>query len=187
MRQSTLGRRRVMTQAVTTDTQHVKFFKAGDGRAVAMLVRAGFDEYGQFPPFIETAAERAHLEKAYTPGTFERERDTKAHLTDDEFPLQVILLNRDPGATTKAHYHSVERHPNLPTRHQVLLCQRGAVRVGVYTLDGEHLADVRLGAGDLILMCEGHEVEFLERGTKLIEIKQGPFPETDERDKVMLR
>ncbi len=175
-----------MTHAVTNDTQHVTFFKARDGRTVAMLVRADFDEYSQFPPFIETAAERAHLEKAYSPETLQRERDTKAHLTEDEFPLQVILLNRDPGATTKAHYHVVERHPNLPTRHQVLLCQRGAARVGVYTMEGEHLGDARLGAGDLILMCEGHEVEFLEKGTRLIEIKQGPFPETDERDKVML-
>ena len=43
-----------MAHAVTTDTQHVKFFKARDGRTVAMLVRAGFDEYGQFPPFIDT-------------------------------------------------------------------------------------------------------------------------------------
>ncbi len=176
-----------MTHAVTADTAHVKFFKARDGRTVAMLVRAGFDEYGQFPPFIETAAERAHLEKAYSREALERERETKAHLTDDEFPLQVILLNRDPGATTKAHYHVVERHPSLPTRHQVLLCQRGAARVGVYTKEGEHLGDARLGVGDLILMCEGHEVEFLERGTKLVEIKQGPFPETDEKDKVMLR
>ena len=35
-------------------------------------------------------------------------------------------------------------------------------------------------------MLEGHEVEFLEKGTRLIEIKQGPFPETDEADKVDL-
>lgn len=124
---------------------------------------------------------------AYTPETFERERDTKAHLTDHEFPLQVILLNRDPGATTKPHYHIVERHPSLPTCHEVVICQRGAVRVGVYTVQGEHLGEVRLKTGDLILLCEGHEAEFLKKGTQIIEIKQGPFPETDERDKVMLR
>ncbi len=35
-------------------------------------------------------------------------------------------------------------------------------------------------------MYEGHEVEFLEDDTKLIEIKEGPFPETDEKDKVDL-
>ena len=36
-------------------------------------------------------------------------------------------------------------------------------------------------------MLEGHEVEFLENGTRLIEIKQGPFPVTDEADKVDLQ
>ncbi len=30
-----------MTQAVTADTQHVKFFKAKDRRVVAMLVPGG--------------------------------------------------------------------------------------------------------------------------------------------------
>ena len=56
-------------------------------------------------------------------------------------------------------------------------------------------ADVRqvrledLGAdavNDLVLMLEGHEVEFLEPKTRLIEIKQGPFPGTDADDKVDL-
>jgi len=37
------------------------------------------------------------------------------------------------------------------------------------------------------LMLEGHEVEFLEKGTRLVEIKQGPFPVTDEADKVDLQ
>ena len=33
-------------------------------------------------------------------------------------------------------------------------------------------------------MLEGHEIEFLEPNTRLIEIKQGPFPVTDEADKI---
>ena len=44
--------------------------------------------------------------------------------------------------------------------------------------------DVDLEPGDLILMYEGHRIEVLEAGTKAIEIKEGPFPETDEADKV---
>ncbi len=35
-----------------------------------------------------------------------------------------------------------------------------------------------------ILMFEGHSIEFLEKGTKAIEIKEGPFPESDAADKV---
>jgi hypothetical protein len=33
-------------------------------------------------------------------------------------------------------------------------------------------------------MLEGHEVEFLEPRTRLIEIKQGPFPDNDTADKI---
>jgi hypothetical protein len=46
------------------------------------------------------------------------------------------------------------------------------------------VTDVILDPGDLILMFEGHSIEFLEPGTKAIEIKEGPFPESDEADKV---
>ncbi len=68
----------------------------------------------------------------------------------------------------------------------MLICQSGAARIGVYTKEGDHLGDTLLKKDDLILMYEGHEVEFMEDGTKLIEIKEGPFPETDEQDKVDL-
>ncbi|MBX6351513.1 MAG: hypothetical protein IRZ11_08420, partial [Clostridia bacterium] len=111
----------------------------------------------------------------------------KAHITEDEWPLQIVLLNRPKGSFTKAHYHVNERPPEVKTRHQVLICQRGAVEVGVYTKEGEALGEVVLRPGDLVLCLEGHSVRFLEDGTKVVEIKQGPFPETDAADKVELR
>jgi hypothetical protein len=46
---------------------------------------------------------------------------------------------------------------------------------------------VILEPDDLVLMLEGHEVEFLVPRTRLIEIKQGPFPGTDADDKVDLQ
>ena len=60
----------------------------------------------------------------------------------------------------------------------------GKMRVNVYTKEGEHLKDVDLDPRDLVLMFEGHSIEFLEPGTKAIEIKEGPFPESDAADKV---
>ena len=97
------------------------------------------------------------------------------------------MLNRDPGSTTAAHYHVPDMPlPDHPTRHQLLLCQRGSARIGVYSTEGDFLGDAILKPQDVILMLEGHEVEFLEKGTRLIEIKQGPFPVTDEADKVDL-
>jgi hypothetical protein len=41
-------------------------------------------------------------------------------------------------------------------------------------------------AGRDISPCGGHAFEVLGEDTKLIEIKQGPFPETDAQDMVRL-
>jgi hypothetical protein len=173
------------TDLTPADTD-VQFFRAADGRTVAIHVPASFDQYEAFPPYLDTEEEQEHLEEAYDVESIEQERRTKAHITADEFPLQIILLRRPEGSFTGAHYHEITGRTDMPTRHQILLCQSGGSAVGVYTEEGGHLGDVDLEPGDLILMLEGHSVEFSEPDTKLIEIKQGPFPETDENDKVDL-
>ena len=178
-----------MTEFATPEgLEHVEYYRSPrDARVVAIHIRAGFDEFEHFPPFMDSDAEREHVLEAYNVDP-ESERRNKAHITHDAWPLQVIVLNRDPGGTTAAHYHVPDTPlPAHPTRHQILLCQRGSARIGVYGTEGDFLGDVLLKPQDLILMLEGHEVEFLEKGTRLIEIKQGPFPVTDEADKVDLR
>ena len=169
------------------ESKGVDYYKAADGRVIAIHVKGDFSDYAKFPPYLDTEEAQEHIRTAYAGQDIDEERNTKAHMTDDEIPLQVIVLNRPKGAITKAHYHLVEERPSVnTTRHQILLCQRGKVRVGVFTKEGDYLGDAILNSGDLILMYEGHEVEFLEDDTKLIEIKEGPFPETDDKDKVEL-
>ncbi|MEW6123650.1 MAG: hypothetical protein AB1698_13635 [Pseudomonadota bacterium] len=170
------------------DIEHVRFFRAPDDqRTVAIYIGGKFDSFDKFPPFMETEAEIRHVQDAYKVADPTLERTTKAHVTEDGWPLQLIMLERHPGATTLAHYHVPnEPLPPLPTRHQVLICQSGKARVGIFTTKGEALGDVFLEPNDLVLMAEGHEVEFLEPRTRLIEIKQGPFPGTDADDKVDL-
>ena len=168
------------------DSRSVDYYKAPDGRMIAIHVKGDFDDYARFPPYLDTEEAKAHVRAAYAGQDVEAERATKAHVTDDAIPLQIIVLNRPKGAITKAHYHVVEDRCANATRHQILLCQRGSARIGVFTKEGAHLGDAILRRDDLILMYEGHEVEFLEDDSKLIEIKEGPFPETDERDKVDL-
>ena len=169
------------------ESKGVDYYKAADGRVIAIHVKGDFSDYAKFPPYLDTEEAQEHIRTAYAGQDIDEERNTKAHMTDDEIPLQVIVLNRPKGAVTKAHYHLVEERPSVnTTRHQILLCQRGKVRVGVFTKEGDYLGDAILNPGDLILMYEGHEVEFLEDDTKLIEIKEGPLPETDDKDKVEL-
>ncbi len=170
------------------DCPGVDYYKAADGRIIAIHIKRDFGDYAKYPPYLDSDEAQEHIRTAYAGQSIEDERNTKAHMTDDEIPLQIIVLRRPKGAITKAHYHVVEERPSVnTTRHQVLICQSGSARVGVYTKEGDHLGDTILRKDDLILMYEGHEVEFIEDGTKLIEIKEGPFPETDERDKVDLK
>ena len=44
----------------------VKYFRSpNDQRVVAIHIRADFDEFEKFPPFIETEEEREHIRTAY--------------------------------------------------------------------------------------------------------------------------
>lgn len=166
--------------------QQVEEFRAKDGRLIGLLVRGNFSDYESFPPFVETKEEREHIEQAYQVGDPLRERYTKAHLTADELPLQIIVLGREQGSRVNPHYHVNDVQPESATRHQIMICQSGTAKIGLYTKEAEHIADVLIHRDDLILMCEGHSIEFVEPGTKLIEIKQGPFPGSDAADKVDL-
>lgn len=165
-------------------TKGIEYIKAADGRTIAMVVRDDFGDYAAFPPYLDTEEEKAHLAAAYQGQDPEKERNSKAHITANELPLQVILLNRDPGSVVNPHYHAVTERPQTTTRHQIMFCKAGKMRIGVYAKEGVHVKDVDLGPGDFILMYEGHQIEFLEPGTRAIEIKEGPFPETDEADKI---
>jgi hypothetical protein len=179
----------MLDAAKLDDLKKIKFFHAPqDGRAIAILIKGDFDEYEHFPPYLDSEEERAHLAEAYSGVDPDVERRTKAHICDDSWPLQVVMLERSPGGTTNPHYH-IPDEPlgDFPTRHQILLCKRGSARIKILTKEGHDLGDIVLRPLDIVLMLEGHEVEFLEEGTRLIEIKQGPFPVTDEADKIDIK
>lgn len=166
--------------------RQIESYRSRDGRLIGMFIPGGFSDYASFPPFVTSEEDRAHLEHAYKVSSAQRERETKAHVTDDELPLQIVLLNRDAGAYVRPHYHSNETPAQSRTRHQILVCQRGALRVGLYSREGERVGIVLLHGGDLVLSCEGHSLEFAAPDTKVIEIKMGPFPGTDAADKIDL-
>jgi hypothetical protein len=131
------------------ESEDVEYYRADDGRTVAIHMRASFEDYEAYPPYLETEEEKRHLEEAYDARSPEFERKTKAHVTPDEFPIQVIVLNRPPGSAVNPHYHEVTEHPPSETRHQIMYCQRGALEIGVYTKEGDHLETARVEAGDI--------------------------------------
>lgn len=163
-----------------------KLYQAFDGRTIAMVVRADFDDFTSYPPTFATEQERAWLREHYRVTSPELERETKAHLTEDSLPLQITLLNRPAGAFVKPHYHVNERPASSDTRHQVMVCLAGRARIGIFAKEGDHVVDVELGAGDFALLYEGHSIETLQDGTRLLEIKQGPMPANPFDDNVAI-
>ena len=161
-------------------------YRAPDGRPVGMVVRSDFDDYASHPPTFETEVEREWLATSYRVESPELERNTKAHLTPDELPLQLTVLNRPAGSLVRPHYHTNEELPRSETRHQVMICLAGRARIGLFAKEGDHVADVELAPGDLVLLYEGHSIETLEDGTRLVEVKQGPMPADPRGDNVPL-
>lgn len=139
-----------------------RVYRASDGRFVGLFVPASFDDF-------EGAGETR-----------------RARLTEASLPLQVLLIERPPGSRVPPHYHPVVRHAFNATRHQVMLCVRGRLRVGLYTTEGEPVGTVELGPGDLVLAAEGHSVEVLEPGSRMLEVQTGPVDESDPRERVDL-
>jgi hypothetical protein len=160
--------------------------RAGDGRQIALVVRADFDDFASHPPTFDSEEEREWLRQHYRVASPELEKQTKAHVTADELPLQLTVLNRPAGAFVKPHYHINERASRSETRHQVMVCLAGAVRIGLFATEGEHVGDVDLRAGDVALLYEGHSIQTLEDGTRLVEVKQGPMPANPLDDNVAL-
>ena len=155
-----------------------------DGRFIGMFIPGSFDDFQGFPPFVRTPEEIRHLQEAYQVRSPEVERSTKAHLTEDELPMQIVILHRPPGSKVNPHYHVNDTPAISATRHQIMLCFSGHARIGVYTKEGAHLDTVDLFPHDFILLAEGHHIEFVQPETRLVEIKMGPFPGNDAADKV---
>lgn len=152
--------------------REIEAFCSEDGRLIAVKVLARLSS--SYPSMAESRDPRdAHSPHRYV-------------ITSDDLPLQVVYLHPDAGWRIPPHVHPPIEPPRPLPRHQVLVCTAGSVRVGCYTAEGDHLTDVELTAGDLILLCEGHSVEALEAGTRLIEIRQGPVARGSQHDIVML-
>lgn len=93
---------------------------------------------------------------------------------DDEF-IQVGTWNYDAGKQLQDHLHNEFERSATRTCETVYMVS-GSMRVRLYTLEKEFVESFDIKAGDtLILLDSGHGYEILEDGTKVLEIKNGPF------------
>ncbi len=94
--------------------------------------------------------------------------------TPNHFSQQLGYMNRPKGYKIAPHTHKkVER--NVSLTQEVLIVKSGRVRVLLYNNDHFFIGDRILTIGDTILLATGgHSIEMLE-DSELIEIKQGPY------------
>lgn len=140
-------------------------FTAADGRLVGLLVPASFDEFADHHPYD----------------------GRRSYVTDPELPLQVITALAGPQDRGSAHVHfAVESDREWPTRHKVVVCLGGAMRIHLSEADGRPCGSATLLSGDALMCLEGHDVEYLEEGSRMLEVKQGPYLGSAEADRHVL-
>lgn len=103
-------------------------------------------------------------------------------LTPPECNLQLGFVVYPAGGEIARHAHRpLERH--IVGTSEVLLVKEGRCQLDVYNDDWELVATRELGPGDIMLMVGGgHGFRMLE-DTVLLEVKQGPYPGVEEKER----
>jgi hypothetical protein len=97
-----------------------------------------------------------------------------------EFSQQLGYMKRPKGYKIPPHLHLL--HPReIKLTQETLLVKSGKVKVKLYNQNKLLKKTLILKTGDVILLASGgHGFEFLEE-SELIEIKQGPYMESEDK------
>lgn len=100
--------------------------------------------------------------------------------SDEEF-IQVGAWEYEAGKELAAHIHNkVDR--TISRTCEVLYTIKGSLKADIYDLHEELVDSLIVLQGDILILLEcGHGYEILEQGTKVLEVKNGPYlgAETD--------
>jgi len=96
--------------------------------------------------------------------------------SDDADFIQALHWHYDGGKRLQAHEHL--RVPRTATHTQeVIVVLRGRVRTTVYDAAHNAVAVVEVAPGEaMALLQHGHGYDILEDDTRVLEIKNGPYP-----------
>ena len=101
--------------------------------------------------------------------------------TPKEFSQQLGFIHHKAGDEIRGHTHKPS-HRTITLTQEVLFIKRGMIRVNLYGIDQELVCSRELSSGDVIILVSGgHGFEFVE-DTEIIEVKQGPYLEEDDKE-----
>ena len=108
--------------------------------------------------------------------------DGSTFFSPAESSFQFGLLAHEAGYQEQPHFHKARRR-EIDDLQQMFVMQRGVVDVQLFTDDGELFRELRLRAGDAIVLIHGvHAIKVVE-DFQALSVKQGPFY-GDEEDQV---
>lgn len=108
--------------------------------------------------------------------------DHSKFFTDSKLQFQVGYIKYKAGETIQAHLHSKQERTVHLTPEFIFL-KKGKVRVNFFSNDKILLGNVTLDALDCILLYNGaHSFDIIE-DMELIEVKQGPYLEDQDKIK----
>ena len=102
--------------------------------------------------------------------------------TPEHFSQQLGYMKRPKGYTVEPHIHNfIPREVSFT--QEVLFIKSGKVRIDFYDGNKEYFESKILESGDIILLAHsGHGLMMLEE-SELIEVKQGPYIEAEDKIK----
>ncbi len=104
--------------------------------------------------------------------------DGVTFVTEDGDPLQVGIFERKKGYEVAAHRH-LPRKLDLQDVGEFLWIQSGSARVTVFDEDWNVIHERNVSAGDCIVFLRGGHGLKVTSDTRILEVKQGPYPGRD--------
>ncbi len=101
--------------------------------------------------------------------------DEVSFLTPTDFPLQIGLLEQKTERTVPMHRHRDFKY-NVNKTQELLYVEKGKVDVAVANNKWKVLEKKTLTAGDFVLFTGASHSVKLYAGSRVLEVKQGPYP-----------
>ncbi len=112
---------------------------------------------------------------------FKEIKKDKNFVTSNDDELQLGSFNLSKGTEIKRHIHpNQKREINITT--EVIVVISGEIQVDLYDNDYDFVKSVNVFEGDAISLVGGGHGLTVKKNTKFIEVKQGPY--TDSEDKI---
>ena len=95
--------------------------------------------------------------------------------SDTDF-IQVGTWRYPAGRALQAHVHNLAKR-SITRTQEVIFVRKGALRATIYDELGRPAEKIIVREGDLLILLRGgHGYEILEDDTKVLEVKNGPYP-----------